>query len=63
MGEYFGDLFVYSIKNINGWDGERYGFFGGCGYGSGYISNNFVIIVVFFVLLVIVGCFCFKDDY
>ncbi|WP_436668884.1 sporulation protein YjcZ [Priestia megaterium] len=63
MGEHFGDLLVHSIKNINGRDGERHGFFGGCGYGSGYTSNNSAIIVVLFVLLVIAGCSCFKDDY
>ncbi|WP_280157824.1 sporulation protein YjcZ (plasmid) [Priestia aryabhattai] len=48
---------------MNRRDGERHGFFGGCGYGSGYTSNNSAIIVVLFVLLVIVGCSCFKDDY
>ncbi|WP_117017064.1 YjcZ family sporulation protein [Aeribacillus pallidus] len=39
----------------------------GCGYGGysypysgGFQNNSFVLIVVLFILLIIVGCSCFK---
>ncbi|PGK30368.1 sporulation protein YjcZ [Priestia megaterium] len=43
--------------------GGGFGFGGSYRYGSGYTGNNFAIIVVLFILLVIVGCSCFKGDY
>ncbi|MBY0065186.1 YjcZ family sporulation protein [Priestia aryabhattai] len=43
------------------------GYRGGCGYRyGGYAGNSggsFAIIVVLFILLVIVGCTCFKGSY
>jgi len=51
--------------------GEDMGFFGGCRGGCGYryggyggnSGGSFAIIVVLFILLVIVGCTCFKGSY
>lgn len=43
------------------------GYGGGCGFGGGYgyggySGGSFAIIVVLFILLVIVGCTCFKTS-
>lgn len=53
------------VKNMvfSGGYGGHFDLGGGCGYGSGYTDNNFAIIIVPFVLLVIVGCSCFKGDH
>ncbi|EIJ78430.1 hypothetical protein PB1_12759 [Bacillus methanolicus PB1] len=39
--------------------GAGYGGYGYDGAGYGGIGSNFALIVVLFVLLIIVGCFCF----
>ncbi|NEW00370.1 sporulation protein YjcZ [Bacillus megaterium] len=46
------------------------GYRGGCGFGGGYgyggyggYGGSFAIIDVLFILLVIVGCTCFKGSY
>ncbi|WP_082677186.1 sporulation protein YjcZ [Bacillus sp. FJAT-29937] len=40
-----------------GFGGCGFGGYGGYGYGGGFRSN-FVLIVVLFILLIIVGCSC-----